>query len=198
MEGVYTIHNTWTTPRISVSIRHTTKRSNERIRLKMCPKTRTYSMTISLTNRGMIAVDISNPTTEQYWVLIYSSLYLTMVTKPPSSSSLKTPLVPTKKYQGKTDIKSKRVKDTKKKLKTWWRNTKLTKNETCLTNEELLLTPTQFPTTPKRRITTRRRNWKSPTLFGCFVKGHKSTLSKKCRYNGFKNEGISTPPSTTT
>ena len=38
-------------------------------------------MTISLANRVMIAVGISNLTAEKYWGLVYSNLDLTMATE---------------------------------------------------------------------------------------------------------------------
>ena len=48
---------------------------------KYTPKTKTYGITISLINRFMIAVGISNLTAEQYWGQIYTSLGLDMATE---------------------------------------------------------------------------------------------------------------------
>ena len=46
---------------------------------KYAPKTKTYGMTISLTNRVMVCADISNLGAENYRNAVYSSLKLDMV-----------------------------------------------------------------------------------------------------------------------
>ena len=48
---------------------------------KYAPKTKTYVMTISLTNPVLIFVGISNLTTEIYWDQVYFSLGLSMATE---------------------------------------------------------------------------------------------------------------------
>ena len=48
---------------------------------KYAPKTKTHSMTISLTNRVMIAIGVSNLGAESYWKRIYSRLVIPMSPK---------------------------------------------------------------------------------------------------------------------
>ena len=45
---------------------------------KYAPKTKTYGMTISLTNRVMIAIGINNYGAEKYWRHVYNELDISM------------------------------------------------------------------------------------------------------------------------
>ena len=45
---------------------------------KYTPKTKTYGMTISLTNRVMIAIGVSNLGAGSYWKRVYSRLVIPM------------------------------------------------------------------------------------------------------------------------
>ena len=46
--------------------------------VKYAPKTKTYGMTISLTNRVMIAIGINNYGAEKYWNRVYKELDIAM------------------------------------------------------------------------------------------------------------------------
>ena len=73
---------------------------------KYTPKTKTYSMTISLTNRVMVSVGISNPTAEKYWGKVYLTLGLTMATETISFlKSQDTSRFYNKMYRARTNIK---------------------------------------------------------------------------------------------
>ena len=48
---------------------------------KYAPKTKTYGMTISLTNRVMVCVGISNLGAKNNWNTVYSSLKLDMASE---------------------------------------------------------------------------------------------------------------------
>ena len=45
---------------------------------KYVPKTKTYGMTIALTNRVMIAIGINNYGAEKYWRRVYNELDIAM------------------------------------------------------------------------------------------------------------------------
>ena len=84
---------------------------------KYAPKTKTYGMTISLTNRVLISVGIGNLTAERYWEQVYFSLGLSMATETTSFlKSQHTFRFYRKQYTARTDIKSKRAKDNNNKI----------------------------------------------------------------------------------
>ena len=53
---------------------------------KYAPKTKTYGMTMSLTNRVMIAIGVSNLEAKSYWKRVYARLVIPM--SPETTSSL--------------------------------------------------------------------------------------------------------------
>ena len=85
---------------------------------KYAPETKTYDMTISLTNRVLISVGISNLTAERYWEQVYFSLSLLMAIESTSFLKLQdTFRFYRKKYAARIDIKRKRAKDNNNKIK---------------------------------------------------------------------------------
>ena len=85
---------------------------------KYAPKTKTYGMAISLTNRVLISVGISNLTAKKYWIQVYSTLSLTMATETTSFLVFQdTSRFYGKIFSARTDIKNKRAKDNNNKIK---------------------------------------------------------------------------------
>ena len=85
---------------------------------KYTPKTETYGMTISLTDRVLISVSISNLIAKTYWEQVYFSLVLSMATETTSFlKSQDTFQLYREKYAVRIDIKSKRAKDDNNKIK---------------------------------------------------------------------------------
>ena len=85
---------------------------------KYSPKTKTHGMTISLTNRVMIAIGILNLGASLFWINVYSALNISMV--PESISSLKSQdqsRVYGKKYEERHDVKLLRMSNYNKKIK---------------------------------------------------------------------------------
>ena len=106
---------------------------------KYTHKTKTHGMTISLTNRVLISVGISNLTAETYWEQVYFSLGLSMATKTTSFlKSQDTFRCYKKKCAARTDIKSKRAKDNNNKIIVLMEQQKRMKREALLTNQDVL------------------------------------------------------------
>ena len=85
---------------------------------KYAPKTKTYEMTISLTNRVMIAVGTNNLGHEKYWTSVYSSMDLKIETETISFlKSLDHNRVYKGKYQKQKEVKVKRNQSNNDKIK---------------------------------------------------------------------------------
>ena len=97
---------------------------------KYASKTKTYGMTISLTNCVLISVGISNLTANTYWMQLYSTLGLTMTTKTTSFLVYQdTSRFYRTIYSARTDIKSKRAKNNNNKIKEMMEQQKKMKKE---------------------------------------------------------------------
>ena len=79
---IWKVYEPFTTPkRLQQSLHLFDIQGNEAMNAyvgKYAPKTKTYGMTISLTNRVMVCAGISNLGCESYWKAVYSSLDLEM------------------------------------------------------------------------------------------------------------------------
>ena len=158
---------------------------------KYAPKTKTYGMTISLTNRALISVGISNLTAGTYWQQVYSSLSLSMTTETSSFlHSQDTFRTYRKKYVGRTDIKSKRVKDNNMKIIELMEQQRkdikrgVTYKSGCAIDSND--TPDYIRTTEMKKKEILIVIY---PFYGCLARGHKTTGAKNCRYHGLKNLG---------
>ena len=85
---------------------------------KYAPKTKTYGMTIPLTNRVMIAVDTNNLSHEKYWISVYTSMELKIGTEKISFlKSLDLNRTYKGKYQQQKEVKAKRSQSNNYKIK---------------------------------------------------------------------------------
>ena len=106
---------------------------------KYAPKSKRYGMTISLTNRVLISVGISNLTAEICWEQVYFSLGLSMTTE--TTSFLKpqdTFRFYRKEYAARIDIKSKKAKDNNNKIKVLMEQQQKDEKEALLTNQGMI------------------------------------------------------------
>ena len=125
MESLSTLHHSKATPRITSSVRYPRKRGNECICRQIRPKTKTYGMPISLTNRVMVCAGISNLGAENYWKAVYSSLDLGMGHETTVFLCSQDQTRGYKKYyRSLTRVKIKRVSDKNAKVKTFDGETK--------------------------------------------------------------------------
>ena len=76
--------------------------------VKYAPKAKSYEMTISLTNRVMIAIGVSNLGAESYWKRVYSGLVIPM--SPDKYRSYRST------YAKKTEVKQYRMNTHYKKI----------------------------------------------------------------------------------
>ena len=98
--------------------------------VKYALRTKAYGMTISLTNRGILTIGISNLSAELYWKVVYVNLNLTMASETTSFlQSEDTSQFYKKEYKEGTDVKIKRVNDQNRKIKVYGKTRKLTKIE---------------------------------------------------------------------
>ena len=158
---------------------------------KYSPKTKTYGMTISLTNRVLISVGISNLTAEIYWDHVYFSLGLSMATETTSFlKSQDTFRFYRKKYAVKTIIKSKRAKYNNNKIKVLAEQQKKDKKRNVTYKSGCALDSNDVPDYIRLAEMKKKVIFKVTCPFNsCFVKGNITNAAKKCRYNGKKNIG---------
>ena len=152
---------------------------------KYAPKTKTYGMTISLTNRVMVCAGINNLGAENYWNSVYSSLELDMGNETTSFLRSQDQNRGYKKhYQSLTRVKIKRVSDNNFKIKELMNKQKLDdgKGMTYGAGVAIEVTETlplyiQKAENDKKTLLGIDCKW-----YGCFEKGHKTNAAKKCQY----------------
>ena len=149
---------------------------------KYAPKTKTYGMTFSLTNRAMVCAGISNLGAENYWNYVYSSLDLDMGNETTSFLRFQDQTRGYKKhYQSLTRVKIKRVSDNKLKTKELMNKQKFDdqKGMTYDSGVAIEVTGTlplyiQKTENDKKTLLGIDCKW-----YGCFEKGHKTNAAKK-------------------
>ena len=109
-EQIWNVYKPFTTrERLQECLRPFDTQQNEAMNKsvpKYTPKSKTYSMTISLTNRVMVFVGISNLTAETYWGKVCLTLSITMATETISFlKSQDTSRFYNKMYRARTNIK---------------------------------------------------------------------------------------------
>ena len=158
---------------------------------KYAPKTKTYGMTISLTNRVMIAVGTNNLGHEKYWTSVYSSMDLKIGTETISFlKSLDHNRVYKGKYQKQKEVKVRRSQSNNDKIKEQMEQQKKDYNKGMTYGAGVALSMDTYPDFIREKETQKKEllNVQCP-WFGCFTKGHVSTKAKKCQYHGYyKND----------
>ena len=158
---------------------------------KYTPKTETYGMTISLTDRVLISVSISNLIAKTYWEQVYFSLGLSMATETTSFlKSQDTFQLYREKYAVRIDIKSKRAKDDNNKIKVLMEQQQKGWKRGVTCQSGYALDSNDVPDYMRVEEMKKKVLFKvSCPFYGCFVKGHITNGAKKCRYNGVKHLG---------
>ena len=148
-------------------------------------------MTISLTNRLMVCVGISNLGAENYWNDIYSSLKLDMAYETTIFLNSQDQIREYKKhYRSLKRVKIKRVSDNNIKIKNLMQKQKIDDEKGIADGTGFAIECTD---TLPSHIKLAEDNKKKLlgvkySFYGCFVKGHVTNKAKKCQYNGAKDD----------
>ena len=149
-----------------------------------------YGMTISLTNRVMIAIGINNYGAEKYWRHVYNELDISMAPETVSflQSQDKSRFY-RKEYKERTSVKKRRVTNNNNKIKELMEKQRIDEKQGKTYGSGVALDSDSIPEFVKEAEERKKEllGIQCP-FYGCFVKNHKTTKAKKCQYYGVKNK----------
>ena len=146
---------------------------------KYTPKTKTYRMTISLTNRLMIAIGIDNYGTEKYLRRVYNKLDIAMAPETVSFLQSQDKSRFYRKIKRKDTSKKRRVTTNNNKIKRLMEKQRIDEKQGKTYGSGVALESDSIPEFVKEAEEEKKEllGIQCP-FYGCFVKGHKTTKGK--------------------
>ena len=151
---------------------------------KYAPKDRTYSSTMSLSNRISIVIGIHNDGYQAFWSEAFLSLQLDLfdslgnhLRKKDRTKQLK------KEYVKRSDVKLRRVKNHIDKMREMMEKQRLDEIRGFTYQSGSAIAGLVPSRVEKMENEKKKRGKIDCKLPGCYVKGHRSVRSKKCKYH---------------
>ena len=159
---------------------------------KYAPKARTYSTTMALTNRVMIAIGTSNLGYVTFWEKFFPNLALIMNTDTRSFLLVKDQNhTYRKKYSEKIETKQRRVKIKNQKMKELMAKQRIDERRGATYGAGVAIESDTFQIPPLIKETEAKKKIQLKIdcpWSGCYKKGHKTNRSKLYKYWGKTND----------